>query len=59
MFRLLVGIGTPRTPLPQANVFLPRNQRGGTHSPAGEGVGEFQLRRLKEKPSSLSTLWLT
>ncbi len=49
-------------PLPQASVSLPRNQRGGgagdTHSPAGEGVGEPQFRRLEKKPSTLSTLWI-
>jgi hypothetical protein len=47
-------------PLPQASVSLPRNQRGGAHSPAGEGVaGGPQFRRLEEKPSTLSTLWFT
>jgi hypothetical protein len=30
----------PQPPLPQASLSpLPRNQRGETHSPAGEGVG--------------------
>jgi hypothetical protein len=33
-----------------------RNQRGGTHSPAGEGLGESQSRRLENKPSTLPTL---
>ncbi len=35
-----VGIGTPPIPLPQASVYPLLNQRGGTPSPAGEGVGE-------------------
>ncbi len=43
-------------PLPQTSVSLPRNQRGKTHSPAGEGVGESQFGRLDKKPSTLSTL---
>ncbi len=39
-----IQIGTPPPPLPQ-RVWPPppRNQRGGTHSPACEGVGEFQF----------------
>jgi hypothetical protein len=28
------------------------------HSPAGEGVGESQLRRLEKNLSTLSTLWI-
>jgi hypothetical protein len=28
------------------------------HSPAGEGVGESQFRRLEKKLSTLSTLWI-
>ncbi len=36
----------------------PPHQRGrGTHSPAGERVGESQFVRLEKKPSILSTLW--
>jgi hypothetical protein len=37
----------------------PRNQRGGgggAHSPAGEGLGESQFRRLEKKLSTLPTL---
>jgi hypothetical protein len=38
----------------------PRNQRGGgAHSPAGEGLGESQFRRLEKKLSTLHTLWFT
>jgi hypothetical protein len=38
----------------------PRNQRGGgAHSPAGEGLGESQFRRLEKKFSTLPTLWGT
>ncbi len=35
----------------------PRNQRGGIHSPACEGVGESQFGQLERKLSTLSTLW--
>ncbi len=35
------------------------NQRGGAHSPAGEGLGESQFRRLEKKLSTLPTLWTT
>ncbi len=53
----LVGIGTPPLPLPQTRV--PASEpKGGTHSPAGEGVGAFQFRRLEKKLSTLSTLWI-
>jgi hypothetical protein len=35
----------------------PRNQGGGgAHSPAGEGLGESQFRRLEKKLSTLPTL---
>ncbi len=35
----------------------PRNQRGGgAHSSAGEGLGEYQNRRLEKKLSTLPTL---
>jgi hypothetical protein len=47
--------GTPPSPLPQASV-PPLNPKGGTHSPACEGVGESQLRRLEKRLSTLSTL---
>jgi hypothetical protein len=37
----------------------PRKQRGGgAHSPAGEGLGESQFRRLEKKLSTLPTLCL-
>jgi hypothetical protein len=35
----------------------PRNQRGGGHSPASEGMGKSQFRRVEKKLSILSTLW--
>jgi hypothetical protein len=34
----------------------PRIRGGGTHSPAGEGLGESQFRRLEKKLSTLPTL---
>ncbi len=43
----------PRTPEPN-----PRTGGGG-HSPAGEGLGETQFRRLEKKLSTLPTLWST
>jgi hypothetical protein len=37
----------------------PQNRRGGgAHSPAGEGLGESQFRRLEKKLSTLPTLWV-
>ncbi len=30
----------------------------GAHSPAREGLGESQFRRLEKKLSTLSTLWV-
>jgi hypothetical protein len=36
----------------------PRNQKGGTHSPSCEGVGESQFGRREKYPSTLSTLFL-
>ncbi len=37
---------------------LPQNLRGeGAHSPAGEGLGESQFRRMEKKLSTLTTLW--
>jgi hypothetical protein len=44
----LVEIGTIPPPLSPASVPLPMNQRVGAHSPAGEGFGESQFRRLKK-----------
>jgi hypothetical protein len=35
---------------------LPRSGGRGAHSPAGEGLGEFQFRRLEKKLSTLPTL---
>ncbi len=32
-------------------------ERGGAHSPAGEGLVESQFRRLEKKLSTLPTLW--
>jgi hypothetical protein len=52
----LVGIGTLPPPLSPASVPLPQNG-GGAHSPAGEGLGESQFRRLEKKLSTLPTLW--
>ncbi len=52
----LVGIGTLPTPLSPASVPLPP-EAGGGHSPAGEGLGESQFRRLEKKLSTLPTLW--
>jgi hypothetical protein len=52
----LVGIGTP--PLPPASGQGPHphppppGTKGGAHSPAGEGLGEFQFRRLEKRPST-------
>ncbi len=52
-----VGIGTLPSPLSPASV-PPQNQRGeGAHSPAGEGLGESQFRRMEKKHSTLTTLW--
>ncbi len=36
----------------------PRTGGGGAHSPAGEGLGESQFRRLEKKLSILPTLWM-
>ncbi len=46
-----VRIGTPH-PSPQASV-LPLERKGGIPSPAGEGVGGSQFRRLEKKLSTL------
>jgi hypothetical protein len=53
----LVGIGTLTTPLSPASVPLPPEPGGGGHTHLrGEGLGEFQLRRLEKKLSTLPTL---
>jgi hypothetical protein len=53
----LFGIGTLPLPLSPASVPLPPEPtKGGTHSPASEGLGESQFRRLKKKLSTLPTL---
>ena len=45
----LVGIGILPTPFSPASVPLPpRNGGEGVHSPAGEGLGESQFRRLEK-----------
>jgi hypothetical protein len=36
----------------------PEQGGGGAHSPAGEGLGESQFRRLEKKLNTLPTLWL-
>ncbi len=58
----LVGAGTLPVPLPSLASECappPQTKGGGTHSPAGEGVGESQFRRLEKKHSTLPTLCLT
>jgi hypothetical protein len=50
----LVRIGPPPSP---ASVPPSETKGGGTHSPAGEGVGG-QFGRLEKKPSTPSTLCL-
>ncbi len=55
----LVGIGTLFSPLSPASVPPPPPQpKGESHSPAGEGVGESQFRRLENRLSTLHTLCL-
>jgi hypothetical protein len=44
----LIGIATLPTPLSPASVPLPPEPGGGAHSPAGEGLGESQFRRLEK-----------
>jgi hypothetical protein len=46
-------------PLSPASVPLPPEPKGGrgTHSPAGEGLGESQFQRLEKKLSTLPNLW--
>ncbi len=48
----LVRIGTLPPPLSPASVTLPPEPGGGAHSPAGEGLGESQFRRLEKKLST-------
>ncbi len=45
----LVGIGTFPTPLPEASVPLPREPKGGGHTPAGEGEWEVPIQTTGEK----------
>ncbi len=54
----LVGIGTPPTPLSQASVPSPPDQRvgGGAHSTAAKRGGGSQFRRREKKLSTLPTL---
>ncbi len=52
----LVGIGTLPIPLSPASVPLPPEPKG-LHSPACEGLGESQCRRLEKKLCTLPTLW--
>ncbi len=45
-------------PSPASECAPPPGPKGGeAHSPAAEGVGESQLRRLEKKLSTLPTLW--
>jgi hypothetical protein len=44
-FTQVIGIGTPRTPHPQASAPPPWFWGGGAHSLAREGLGESQFRR--------------
>ncbi len=54
----LVRIGTPPTLLSPASLPLPPEpEKRRAHSPAGEGLGESQFRRLEKKLSTLPTLW--
>jgi hypothetical protein len=51
--------GTPPPPLSPASVPLPPEPKGagvGALSPAGEGLGESQFRRLEKKLCTLPTL---
>jgi hypothetical protein len=53
----LVKIGTLPTPLSPASVPLPPEPGGGgAHSPAGDGLGESQFRRLEKKLGTQPTL---
>jgi hypothetical protein len=56
----LVRIGTPPNPSPAESVPPPLGpKRRGAHSPAAEGVGGSQFRRLEKELSTLPTLWLS
>jgi hypothetical protein len=44
-------------PLSRQRVCPSPRTEGGPHSPAGEGLGEPQFRRLEKKLSTLPTLW--
>jgi len=43
--------------LSRQRVYPYPEQGGGAHSPAEEGLGGFQFRRLEKKLSTLPTLW--
>jgi hypothetical protein len=47
---------SPNPPLARECAPPPRTRGGGAHSPAGEGLGESQFRRLEKKLSTLPTL---
>ncbi len=51
-----LGLSQPLAPVSPASVPLPPDPGGGGHSPAGEGLGESQFRRLEKKLSILATL---
>ncbi len=44
-------------PSPASEYAGPKGERGGTHSPAFEGVRNSQLGRLEKMLSTLPTLW--
>ncbi len=46
-------------PLSRQRVCPSRRYQRGAHSPAYEGLGESQFRRLEKKLSTLPTLWCT
>ncbi len=52
-----VGIGTLHPPPLSPASAPPPEPKGGAHSPADEGVGKSQFRRLEKKVSTLPTLW--
>ncbi len=58
MYVLSSELGLSHTLCRQRVSFPPKPRGGGTHSPAGEGVGESQFRRLEKKLSTLPTLCL-
>ncbi len=58
----LVGIRTLSSSQPLSSQRVcpsSQNLGEGVHSPAGEGLGESQFRRLEKKLSILPTLWYT